>query len=341
MSDNILVSILCPTFNHSSYIRDALDGFINQNCNFGFEIIINDDASTDGTTDILREYQMRYPDVFRLNIQRQNQYQQGVRGPITRILLPMANGKYVALCDGDDYWTDPDKLARQVAYMEANPDCTLCFHPVQVINEVEKTKSIFPASEIEFTLGNLIKANFLQTNSAMYRRMSDFVPTAKQIMPMDWYLHLCHAANGKIGYINKTMAVYRIHSEGIWTALRKSDSMQFMLDHALPKLRFHLVVREMFANRGYADECDTAVLTALQQIVAVVDRDSLEDFLMLLLDSGNARYEYSDLLAPLLTALIKSIDGIDAKHQKVIDEIFASTSWKITKPIRLLGSLFK
>jgi hypothetical protein len=97
----------------------------------------------------------------------------------------------------------------------------------------------------------------------------------------------------------------------------------------------------MFAARGYAEECDAAVIEALLEIASVVDSESIEEFLSLLLDSSNARDEYDDLLKPLLTVLIKGINEIDARYKKVINEIMTSTSWKLTKPIRQLGSLFK
>ena len=128
MSQNPLVSIVCITYNHERFIRDALDGFVMQKTNFPFEILINDDASTDKTADIIREYEAKYPNLFRCVYQTENQW--GKKDVCRDILYPMIRGQYVALCEGDDYWTDPLKLQKQVDFMESHPDFYICFHPV-------------------------------------------------------------------------------------------------------------------------------------------------------------------------------------------------------------------
>lgn len=125
MQDNILVSILCATYNHENYIREALDGFVCQKTNFPFEVLVHDDASTDRTAAIIREYAQKYPDIIKPIYQTENQYSQGV--DIETLLYSFAQGKYVALCEGDDCWIDEYKLQKQVDYMESHPECSLCF----------------------------------------------------------------------------------------------------------------------------------------------------------------------------------------------------------------------
>ena len=121
-----LVSIITLAYNHSSYIRQCLDGFLMQKTDFPFEVIIHDDSSTDGTADIIKEYERMYPDIIRPVYQRENQYSRRV--PIGRTYLyPKAQGEYIAECEGDDYWTDPDKLQKQVDYMRSHPECSMCF----------------------------------------------------------------------------------------------------------------------------------------------------------------------------------------------------------------------
>lgn len=117
----ILVSIVCITYNHEAYIRQCLDGFMKQKTNFAFEVLIHDDASNDKTADIIREYEIKYPNIIRPIYQTENQYSKGISIGKT-FLYPRAQGKYIAECEGDDYWTDPFKLQKQVDFLEANED---------------------------------------------------------------------------------------------------------------------------------------------------------------------------------------------------------------------------
>ena len=121
----IMASINCVTFNHANYIRTALDSFLMQKTDFAFEILVHDDASTDGTSSIIREYAARYPDQVKPLIQTENQYSQGIDNISGAFNFPRARGKYIFMCDGDDYFLSPDKLQKQVDYMEAHPDCTM------------------------------------------------------------------------------------------------------------------------------------------------------------------------------------------------------------------------
>lgn len=124
---SIKVSICCAAYNHANYIRQTLDGFLMQKTDFPFEIIINDDASPDNTADIIREYAKQYPDIIKPIYQTENQYSKGTI--ISRdILFANAKGEYIAICEGDDYWTDPEKLQKQVDFLDNNPDYIGCVH---------------------------------------------------------------------------------------------------------------------------------------------------------------------------------------------------------------------
>ena len=127
MSREIKVSVVCLAYNHEKYIRECLDSIVNQKTSFKYEIIINDDASTDNTANIIREYEKKYPEIIKATYQEENQYSKGVN--ITEeILLKNATGKYVAFCECDDKWTDSKKLQRQYEYMEVHPKCSMCVH---------------------------------------------------------------------------------------------------------------------------------------------------------------------------------------------------------------------
>ncbi len=208
------VSVVSITYNHEAYIRDALDGFIAQKTDFPVEVIVADDASTDATPAIIQEYASRYPHLFRPILRSENV---GIHANLTGA-MSAARGEYLALCEGDDYWTDPLKLAKQVAYLDRHPETAVCFHPVRIIWEDGRKDSKFPPV---YTRGNLsvetlILMNFIQTNSVVYRRLPRYDDIAADIMPLDWYLNVRHAACGDIAMLPETMAVYRRHSQGVW-----------------------------------------------------------------------------------------------------------------------------
>ncbi len=210
------VSILCISYNQEKYIRQAIEGFLMQKVDFPYEIIVHDDASTDGTQKIIKEYAEKYPKVVRPILETENQFSQTA----AKFLMDMyrsSKGKYIAVCEGDDYWTDDTKLQRQVDFLESNPDYALVFHPVNVHFEDSSIPDVnFPENKRNLSLNRLLDENFIQTNSVMYRSRNDYNDCESDIIPSDWYMHLFHAQFGKIGFINRTMSVYRRHSEGLW-----------------------------------------------------------------------------------------------------------------------------
>lgn len=129
------VSVCCITYNHAPYIARALDSFLAQVADVPIEVLVHDDCSTDGTVDILRSYERRYPDVVRVVYEERNQWNPNARY-IARTLLPLARYRYFAMCEGDDHWTEPTKLARQVAYLEEHPTCSMAVHQARIVNAV-------------------------------------------------------------------------------------------------------------------------------------------------------------------------------------------------------------
>ena len=133
MNDDVVVSVLCIAYNHEKYIRSALDGFVNQKTNFRYEVLINDDASTDHTAAIIAEYEAKYPDIIKPVYQTENQYSKGVF--ITKsILFPRSKGKYTAICEGDDYWCDENKLQKQVDFLESHEGYAACVHNTRLLD---------------------------------------------------------------------------------------------------------------------------------------------------------------------------------------------------------------
>lgn len=216
-SSTPLVSICCLAYNHEKFIKDAIEGFLMQRTTFPFEIIIHDDASTDKTIEIIREYENRNPELFNNIYQKENQFSQGIK-PTINFLYPKARGKYVALCEGDDYWIDSDKLQKQVDFLEHNKDYTICFHNVK-INKHGKLINDYITRDVPGSTNilELAKGNYMHTPSVVFKRNWKELPSWFAACPAgDYALHMINAQFGKIKKMNDVMAVYRIHDSNIW-----------------------------------------------------------------------------------------------------------------------------
>lgn len=225
------VSIVTTTHNQDGYVRQTFDSFVAQRVDFPVEIVVADDASTDSTQAIIREYADRHPRLFRPIFRSENL---GLNGNLIGA-LSAARGEYVALCEGDDYWIDPLKLSKQVSFLDRHPETAVCFHPVRMIWEDGRAKdSEFPPVDWrrDLSLDRLLRRNFIQTNSVMYRRLPHYDDIPAGVMPLDWYLHVRHATHGDIAMLRETMAVYRRHSEGMWYNL-VVDPAKFWLTQGL------------------------------------------------------------------------------------------------------------
>jgi glycosyltransferase involved in cell wall biosynthesis len=192
-----------------------------QKTNFPIEVLIHDDASTDGTADIIREYEQEYPDIIKPIYQTENQHSKGIY--ISRTYnYPRINGKYFAMCEGDDYWTDEYKLQKQVDFLEANEDFSICFHPVKVYSEEEKQfieNNTVPAVPDVTDIKTLARINnYINTPSVMYRvnqQVFKDLNNFPKLVIMDYCLHMLFAKYGKIKKLSDTMAVYRLHKGGV------------------------------------------------------------------------------------------------------------------------------
>lgn len=213
-----LVSIICITYNHESFISQTLEGILEQRTDFDFEVLIGNDASTDGTDTIIKRYVEKHHNIKYFN----RTPNLGANSNFID-LARRVKGKYVAICEGDDFWNDNLKLQNQVDFLENNPEFSICFHPVKVIYEGNPSKyDVFPKSKPEnLSLEKLLESNFIQTNSVMYRwrfGVNSDIDFNRIIAPADWYIHLLHAEVGRIGYIDKIMGVYRKHHGGMWAS---------------------------------------------------------------------------------------------------------------------------
>lgn len=222
-----VVSVQMVTYNHKSYLAEAIESVIAQKTNFPIELVIGEDCSIDSTREIALNYQRRYPHLIRV-IYSDSNVGAGVNVQRTRMAC---RGELIALCEGDDYWTSPYKLQKQVDYLDSNPGCSACFHNVNVVYDNNPENNHFfhntKMKEI-FTLFDIVSEHFIPTCSAIYRAgLFGEIPDWFLKMPMgDWPLHVLNAQHGDYGYINEIMASYRVHDGGLWSSQSRIDILK-------------------------------------------------------------------------------------------------------------------
>ncbi|WP_279006504.1 glycosyltransferase family 2 protein [Thomasclavelia cocleata] len=273
MENEIMVSICCLAYNHEKYIRKTLEGFVNQKTNFNYEILIHDDCSTDNTVNIVEEYRKKYPKLIKPIYQKENQHSKGIK--ISNVYqFPRAQGKYIAMCEGDDYWTDMNKLQKQYDKMEENTNCSICTHIVGHISESgERLYTTQPNKTVGEVLNNIISIesffNILkktclpfQTSSYFIRKkyISDYLKGKSFFhemkgvgdVPLIFYI----MTRGNMYYIDEEMSLYRKNSIGSWSNNFSSNSacrLQYYHDEInfLEKYdlytnsRFHQIIEHM------------------------------------------------------------------------------------------------
>lgn len=220
-----VLSICCAAYNHERFIRECLDGFLMQETTFPVEILIHDDASTDGTADIIREYEARYPQAIKPVYEKENQYSKGTGDLFS---LKRASGQYIAICEGDDYWTDPTKLQTQVDFLDRNPDYVICYHDAKIVDESGKVVSESKLSDEwkrDFSSAELMKGAWTLNLSRVARRIPPGLrkePPAKptRILNSDILWTVLLGKYGKGKYLPEIKpAVYRLHQGSIWSSL--------------------------------------------------------------------------------------------------------------------------
>gem|GEM_PF-265522 len=228
-NSSIKISVPIFAYNHEKYIAKALDSVLMQRTNFDYEIVIGDDFSTDNTRNILIDYKSRYPEKIRLLFNYRNL---GAHRNIEQTLHACL-GTYVAVLDGDDYWTSPDKLQRQADFLTDHPHCSLCFHDALILYEDgSQQPTSYRTCQKEFsTVEDLLLDNYIPTSSVMFRRgLVEKIPDWVGKLKMgDWPTYILYAQKGKIGYIDETMSVYVVHRGGVWSTKTWQDHTQAII----------------------------------------------------------------------------------------------------------------
>lgn len=221
----IMVSVCCITYNHEQYIAGALESFLMQKANFEFEILVGEDCSTDATKSVITEYALRYPGLIRLIAHETNIG--AIRNQVD--VIRKAKGKYIALCDGDDFWTDPEKLQKQVDFLEANPEYVICCHHSKVINEnddVVYLKALPVSMEFDYQDVLLGKREETRICSLMIRNLDAVKAVGQEPWYFDTYgtdtlfkLYALASTGKKMFVMPEVMACYRLHTGGIWSMI--------------------------------------------------------------------------------------------------------------------------
>lgn len=257
MSD-VKVSIICITYNHANYIRQTLDSFLMQKTNFKYEILIHDDASTDDTANIVREYEGKYPEIIKPIYQIENQYSKGAP-IIAGVLLPKAKGEYVAFCEGDDFWTDENKLQKQIDFLDKNSEYSACVHKFITVDKSGKQTNMqtfgyyeqagrytlkdFETNQLPSQLASLVCRNLFYKEETKYP--AEFIKNRVQ-GDVKYFLYLL--AHGDIYRMDECYSAYRCVLEsggGSWTSRQ-------LTDYKMPYIRWkHLSILERDFYKEY------------------------------------------------------------------------------------------
>lgn len=266
----VSLTVLTMAYNQEKYIAECMDSVLAQKTDFPVRHLVLDHASADATPRIVADYARKHPSITPVLLSR-HAAEENVRG-----LFMRCRTKYAALCDGDDYFTDPLKLKLQAEFLEANTECGLVFHPVKVVFEDGTSPFIYPPDtqlprgvKKEYHLLDLVRNNFIQTNSVVYRwRFAEGLPDwfRSDICPGDWYWHLLHAEKGRIGFIHKVMSIYRRHGSSLYV-----NSFKNVREH-----RRQQGMRELMALEAVNDHFDNRYFSQLASLANGVFVNFLE-----------------------------------------------------------------
>ena len=269
------VTVLVTTYNHEQYIAQALDSVLMQETNCDYEIIIAEDCSTDRTRSIVLDFQRRNPEKIRLVLPAENLGCHGNR--VFAQAFEFAQGQYVALLDGDDYWTSPTKLQKQADFLDAHPECALCFHNALRIYEDENRAPFpqnFAGQKRISALEDIWEQNFVAYCTPMFRK--DVLETIPEwyydLLCADWSLYILCAQHGKIGYIDEILGVYRIHSGGLWSRLDAIQKLEGLIAfyetmNANLDFRFNDIVEPLVSARRKELAVVRALVETTQRIL--------------------------------------------------------------------------
>ena len=228
------------TYNHERFIGQAIESALRQETNFDYEIVIGEDCSTDSTREIVSGWQRKYPDRIRCLLPARNL---GIHRNFLDTLRA-CTGQYVAVLEGDDFWTSPVKLQKQCDFLDTHPEYAICFHNVKMFwdgAEEESWSYSVPDQKETSTLDDLLLVNFIPTCSVMVRNglVTELPDWMGDLKMLDWPLFILNARHGYIGYLNESLGAYRLHADGIYSGLDP-------IEQQLKKLQMYQAIRGRF-----------------------------------------------------------------------------------------------
>ncbi|MBN3939343.1 glycosyltransferase [Nostoc sp. NMS9] len=293
------VSVLMVTYNHENFIAQAIESVLMQKVDFEYELVIGEDYSTDNTRQIVIEYQRKYSDKIRLLLPEVN------LGAHKNFLntFKACQGQYLAILEGDDYWTSNEKLQKQVDFLDKNLDFAICFHNVLVFwQDNSHSPGIFLHNQSKTsTIENLLINNFISTPSVMYRAglVQEFPDWFYEQSMGDWTFHILNAQYGKIGYIDEVMAAYRVHAKGVWSSKSRESQIKETI-RMLETIKYNL-------SSQYQAIINTSINFYSQQLASVLKDEELNK------SQQQTAYKKSNLLQvePLVSICIPTYNGKD------------------------------
>jgi len=225
--EKIMVSILCITYNHGKYIGKCLESFINQKTSFNYEIIVHDDVSSDNTREIIDKYYQKYPDKIVRIYQKENQFSKGVN-IYKKFIIPKIRGKYFALCEGDDYFCDKEKLQKQFDFLERHPDYAFCVHNAIIVDREENLQGeispLLDGGDLSCSDFIINGGAFVATNSIFsYSKYLKEMPRYFDIISIDYIFQIYLSSKGKTYSLKEYLSAYRQGVEGSWTKTTSVD----------------------------------------------------------------------------------------------------------------------
>lgn len=238
----IRVTVYCMAYNHANYIEQTLNGFVSQNTNFSVKYIIHDDASTDNTAEIIKRYEKQYPELIHGIYQHENQYSKGEK-ILAKFILPHIEGDYVAVCEGDDYWSDSSKLQRQIDMLDSNINCFMSVHKTKEIHEDGTATGFFYPNE-QLETGIIKREEFLKlrygfhTSSYVFRK-NEWIkyinnpPSFKLTYGVGDVPYLLYFGSlGDVAYIEREMSCYRRGVATSWSVQHAKSNTVSLANHA-------------------------------------------------------------------------------------------------------------
>lgn len=326
MKENIMVSICCTTYNHENFIEDALKGFLKQNTKFTYEILIHEDASTDKTANILKVYEEKYPELIKVIYQKENQYSK--KKYVSRFIFEKAKGKYLAICEGDDYWTDENKLQQQVEFLEKNNDYSAYYHNVLVVdkagNRYKKYQKINPLyrthtlkiSDIETGVvpgqtASIVCKNFWKNLNE--REQNDYENCYSN---GDIKLGLFLISIGKVYFSEKIMSHYRLTFDtDSWSSRNKNRNVYLDLSDSLFRIKKTL---KKILNVDYEPNLKVYIRGSFMQVLKNPTLENIKIFIKLV-KKCNKKKEAFILIIKTLLKKVKIIKKLNENERPLLE----------------------